>query len=329
MIKRHPVSNVIETLQELVRINSVNPAYDGGPGEGAIAAWILDRLRAAGVETESYEVFPGRPNILAKVAGRDRSRCILFEAHTDTVSIKGMSIPPFEPTIIDGQLRGRGSCDTKGGLAAMLDAIERIANSGEPPPLDVWLCAAVDEEFSFRGVVALCERLKQPGTPKPVAALVAEPTGMRPVIASKGVVRWKIHTHGRAAHSSKPHLGTNAISMMARIIQAIEADARELAQHPHPLLGPATANVGVIQGGVQVNFVPDHCSIEVDRRLLPGESADSVLKHYHDLLAGISHIVPGFRFSMDTPMLVDGPLDPAASPSEATPVNFPRSAFPA
>lgn len=302
-------SPVVELLKELVRINSVNPAYEGGPGEGAIAAWILHRLQAANIETESHEVFPGRPNLLAKVPGRDRSRCILFEAHTDTVSIKGMTISPFDPIIRDGNLFGRGSCDTKGGLAAMLHAVETIAKSEEPPPVDVWFCAAVDEEYSFRGVVALCERLQQPGCPHPIAALVAEPTGMRPVIASKGVLRWKIHTHGLAAHSSKPHLGVNAISMMARVIQAIEADTRELAQHPHPLLGPATANVGVIHGGVQVNFVPNHCSIEVDRRLLPGEKAEDVLAHYQNLLQGIAHVVPEFQFSMDAPMLVDIPLE--------------------
>lgn len=302
-------STVVELLEELVRINSVNPAYEGGPGEEAIAAWILHRLQSAHIETESHEVFPGRPNVLAKVPGRDRSRCILFEAHTDTVSIKGMTIPPFDPVIKEGNLYGRGSCDTKGGLAAMLHAIETIAKSDEPPPVDVWFCAAVDEEYSFRGVVALCERLQQTGSPQPLAALVAEPTGMRPVVASKGVLRWKIHTHGRAAHSSKPHLGVNAISMMTRVIQAIEADARELAHHPHPLLGPATANVGVIHGGVQVNFVPDQCSIEVDRRLLPKETAESVLAHYHQLLDGVAHVIPGFQFSMDAPMLVDVPLE--------------------
>jgi acetylornithine deacetylase len=306
-------SPVIELLKELVRMNSVNPAYEGGPGEGAIAEWIRHRLHAAGIETEAHEVFPGRPNIIGKIPGRDRSRCIIFEAHTDTVSIKGMTIPPFDPSIANGNLHGRGSCDTKGGLAAMLHAIETLAISSEPPALDVWFCAAVDEEYSFRGVVALCERLQQPGSPKPIAALVAEPTGMRAVIASKGVLRWKIHTHGLAAHSSKPHLGINAISAMTKVIQTIEADARELARHPHPLLGAATANVGVIQGGVQVNFVPDHCSIEVDRRLLPGETADAVLRHYQALLEGIAHIIPGFQFSMDPPMLVDLPLETNAS----------------
>jgi acetylornithine deacetylase len=311
-------STVIELLAELVRINSVNPAYEGGPGEGVIADWLLNRLRSLGIETESHEVFPGRPNVLAKIPGRDRSRCIVFEAHTDTVSVKGMTIPPFDPVITNGNLYGRGSCDTKGGLAAMLHAVETIARSNEPPPLDLWFCAAVDEEYSFRGVVSLCERLRQPSCPKAVAALVAEPTGMRPVIASKGVLRWKIHTHGRAAHSSKPHLGVNAISMMARVIQAIEADARELAQHPHPLLGPATANVGVIHGGIQVNFVPDQCSIEVDRRLLPGERAETVLEHYQNLLHGIAHVIPEFRFSMDAPMLVDVPLETDATAHAVT-----------
>lgn len=304
-----PLSEVISRLANLVQINSVNSAYENGPGEGEIAHWILARLRAQGIETEVQEVFPCRPNVLAKVPGIDRSRCIIYEAHTDTVSIKGMTIPPFEPSITNGLLHGRGSCDTKGGLAAMLHAIEQLAASPNPPPVDVWFCAAVDEEFSFRGVVALCERLQQPNSPAPIAALVAEPTGMRPVIASKGVLRWRIRTRGVAAHSSKPHLGKNAISMMARIIQSLEADGRELARHPHPLLGAATVNVGVIHGGVQVNFVPDECVIEVDRRLLPGETAETTLSHYNTLLSSLTHIIPDFQFSMDTPMLVDSPLE--------------------
>jgi acetylornithine deacetylase len=162
----------------------------------------------------------------------------------------------------------------------------------------------VDEEYSFRGVVKLCEGLQAE------ASIVAEPTDLRAVIASKGVLRWRIVTCGKAAHSSKPHLGNNAISHMSRLVLAIEQDNERLSATKHPLLGPATINVGVINGGVQVNFVPDRCAIELDRRLLPGESAAVVLQHYQQLIDTLKAQHSGFDAYMeDPPLLVDEALD--------------------
>ena len=194
----------------------------------------------------------------------------------------------------------------------MMRALASLKEDRITPPCEIWLAAAVDEEHAFRGVAKLCEGLEA------AAAVVSEPTDLRAVIASKGVLRWKIHTHGKGAHSSKPHLGVNAINHMARLILALEEDAASLAQKPHPLLGPATCNVGVIHGGVQVNFVPDGCVIEVDRRLLPGETAAGVLEHYGHMLKELMAADPTFRASMDSPMLVDEPLEtpPDAAPAQ-------------
>ncbi len=271
-------SPVIQTLADLVRIDSVNASYEGGAGEKEIASWVQRFFAQRGIEVWEQEVFPDRPNVIARLRGRDPSRRVILEAHTDTVSVQGMRIPPFEPRIEDGKLYGRGSCDTKAGLAAMMHAAASLHEEGIQPPCDVWLAAVVDEEFFYRGVVQLCEGLTAD------AALVAEPTGLRAVIASKGVLRWRIVVRGKAAHSGKPHLGVNAINQMARVILAMEEDHQRLAARVHPLLGPATLNVGVIRGGVQVNFVPDSCSIEIDRRLLPGETVMDVLGGYQQLL---------------------------------------------
>jgi acetylornithine deacetylase/succinyl-diaminopimelate desuccinylase-like protein len=117
---------------------------------------------------------------------------------------------------------------------------------------------------------------------------------------------------GKAAHSGKPHLGVNAINHMARVILAIEQDHLRLAARPHPLLGPATANVGVIRGGVQVNFVPDRCAIEIDRRLLPGETVQAVLSHYQALLDELKSRHPTLDATMETPMLTDEALETRA-----------------
>ncbi len=298
---------LLQTLSSLVAINSVSPAYQNGPGEAQIAAWIRDFFERRNIGVFQQEVFPERPNIIAKLPGRQPERRVILEAHTDTVSICGMTIPPFEPRISEGKLFGRGSCDTKGGLAAMMEAVASVHADGITPPCEVWLAAVVDEEFSYRGVAKLCEGLQAD------AALVAEPTEMRAVIASKGVLRWRIGVRGKAAHSGKPHLGINAINLMARVVLAIEKEHSDLSQKPHPLLGPATLNTGVIQGGVQVNFVPDLCTIEVDRRLLPGESPALVLSSMQDILDALSAQHPELDAYMDPPMLTDEALETPAN----------------
>jgi acetylornithine deacetylase len=297
------MSPVLETLADLVRINSVNSSYEGGPGEGEIAAYVKRFFEQRGIEVWEQEVFPGRPNVLARLPGLDSNRRIVLEAHTDTVSVKGMTIPPFEPVIRDGKMYGRGSCDTKAGLATMMHALASLKEDGITPPCEVLLAAAVDEEFSYRGVVRLCEGLKAD------AAIVAEPTELRAVIATKGVLRCRVIVHGRSAHSSKPHLGVNAITHMARVIAAIEADNERMAGVQHPLVGCGTCNVGVITGGVQVNFVPDRCAIEIDRRLLPGERASDAVAHYRQLLQSLD----GITAELEEPLLlVDEALDTPA-----------------
>ena len=301
-----PTPDVLATLADLVRLNSINTAYEDGTSEAGVAAYLRKFFRTRGIETWEQEVFPGRSNLIARVPGRDPRRRVILEAHMDTVSAKGMTIPPFAPTISGGRLHGRGSCDTKAGLAGMAHAVASLAADRFTPPCDVWLAAVVDEEFSYRGVVKLCEGLTAH------AAIVAEPTELRLVVATKGVLRWRIVVQGRAAHSSKPHLGINAIDHMARLILAIEPEHAALATRPHPFLGPATGNVGVIRGGVQVNFVPDSCVIEIDRRLLPGEKVDAILARYQQLIDGLAARHPGFAATMEMPpLLVDEALETA------------------
>ncbi|QIF05025.1 M20 family metallopeptidase [Roseimicrobium sp. ORNL1] len=305
-------SSLIDTLASLVRINSINPSYEGGPGEREIATWVREYFEQRGIEVWEQEVFPNRPNVIARLPGKNPNRRIILEAHTDTVSVKGMTIPPFEPRIEDGKMYGRGSCDTKAGLAGMMHALATLHEEGIQPPCEVWLAAAVDEEFSYRGVVKLCEGLTGH------AALVAEPTGLRAVIATKGVLRFRILVRGKSAHSSKPHLGVNAINHMARIVLALEQDHLRLAVNDHPLLGPATCNVGVIQGGVQINFVPDACAIEIDRRLLPGERTVDVLAHYQRILDQLKSEHPTMDAGIeDPPLLTDEALETSADSDAA------------
>ncbi|QDT11184.1 M20 family metallopeptidase [Planctomycetes bacterium K23_9] len=294
---------VLQTLADLIRINSVNPNYEGGVNESKIAGYVQAFFDSRGIAVQSADVLPGRPNVIAKVPGADADRRVVFEAHLDTVSVADMTIDPFDPVVRDGMMYGRGACDTKGGMAAMMHAVAQIASSEEPPPCEIVFAATIDEEYSYRGVVDFCEGLQAD------AAIIAEPTMLAPVIASKGLVRFIIETKGVAAHSAKPHLGNNAIEQMMVVVSHIAKDNEKLTRAVHPLLGSATCNIGVIRGGVQINLVPATCEIEIDRRILPGETYQSVLAGYEALLQAIMTQHPNIDAVIHPPLLTDLPLE--------------------
>ena len=305
---------VLQTLADLIRINSVNPNYNSGVPEAEVVAYIEAFFQQRSIKTWRQSVEPQRDNLIALIPGRDRHRKMIFEAHMDTVSVDGMTISPFEPVVKDGRMYGRGACDIKSGLAGMMHALADVAASKICPPCDLWFVATVDEEFAYRGVAEFCRELAAETC---VVAVVAEPTELQPVVASKGLIRWIIETTGKAAHSAKPHLGVNAITSMVHVLQALESDNLQLSCQTHPLLGNATCNVGVIRGGVQVNLVPASCQVEVDRRLLPGETSDLVFQHYQTVIDQVMRLNPQVQAIMHPPMLTDLPLE---TPVDCPPV---------
>lgn len=303
------MNELTETLARLIAINSINPEWSG-PGEGSAGAFVREFFESAGLEVWEDEVLPGRSNVIARLPGRDSSRSVLLEAHLDTVSVADMTIPPFEPLVENGRMFGRGSCDTKAGLAAMMVAMVELRREGRLPACDVYLAAVVDEENAFRGVLQLIDWMKGRGI-RPCGAIVAEPTELRAVTCNKGVLRWQIETRGVAAHSSKPHLGKNAITAMAKVIVRIEDFHATLRERSHPLVGEATCTISLIEGGAQVNFVPERCLITLDRRMLPGETGEQVIEQYHKLLAGLDDI----EVIVHAPRLSDNAMEtPADSP---------------
>lgn len=262
----------------------------------------------AGIEVWEEEVLPGRNNVVAKLPGLDSSRAVVLEAHMDVVSVNEMTIPPFVPEVRDGKMYGRGSCDTKAGLAGMMHAILSLKEENETPPCDVYLGAVVDEEHAYRGVLKLIESFQERKI-KAIASVVAEPTELRLVRANKGVLRWQIQTHGVSAHSSKPHLGKSAISMMAKLIGELEKHHEKIASRSHPLVGISTCNIGIIEGGAQVNFVPENCTITLDQRLLPGETAQAVFQEYEEVIADARRKFPEIEVSMPPPGLTDEAME--------------------
>ena len=268
---------VTRLLSDLVAIPSVNPM--GRPADGpefletALSDYLVSWFRRIGVEVERVPVAPGRDNLVARYRAPDSRRTVLFDVHQDTVRTEGMTIDPFRATVEDGRLYGRGSCDIKGSMAALLLAFARLVQERPAGSASVVLALTVDEEYTHIGSSHLA------GWPHGAdLAVVAEPTGLDVVDRHKGAVRWRVRAEGVACHSSKPQLGINAIYRMMPVVQALAGHAADLARGPiDPVLGPGSLSVGRIEGGVSANVVPDLCEIDIDRRLLPGETAESAV----------------------------------------------------
>lgn len=308
--------NALKTLlQDLVRINSVNAFYDHGPGEQELAKFVETIFVQEGFQVERQIAIPAsekssaRENVLVHLPGQDSSRRLVLEAHMDTVSVAGMTIDPFDPRFENGRIYGRGSVDTKAGLAGMMAVLLDLKNRRTKPPCDLILAAVVDEEYSFRGVSKLVENFQANG------AIVAEPTELKIVVASKGVLRWRVIARGKAAHSAKRHLGVSAIHHMAQLVVAFEEHHTQLDDRTHPLLGSPSGNVGMIRGGVQVNFVPDECMIEIDRRLLPDESPEIVLASYQAIIDKLKQSDSTVDIEMQLPYLIDPAMETSSHSS--------------
>lgn len=297
-----------DILAELVAIPSVNPmGRRVGAGElfeRPLTEHLERWFRSLGLETFRQTIEPNRDNLVARLDGDSAdSPVVLFDAHQDTVPVDGMTIDPFSPVVRDGRLYGRGACDIKGGMAAMLAALARLADERPKTRPTLLMSCTVNEEHGFTGAQGLCDIWRNVdqadaqtsrglgessiGRIRPDCVIVAEPTELQVVVAHKGMVRWQCRTKGRAAHSSVPERGANAIFRMTPVLAALERYQSELAAKAveHPLCGKPTLSVGTIRGGISVNTVPDSCTIEIDRRLLPNDDPASVYREVIDYVS--------------------------------------------
>jgi acetylornithine deacetylase/succinyl-diaminopimelate desuccinylase-like protein len=270
-------SSVTELAQALVRIPSVNP--DGEPGTGKTgeadcAAYVARFLEAAGATAVLEEVLPGRPNVIGRfpsqpLAGGGKKPVVLFGPHTDTVGVGGMTIDPFGGEVRDGKLWGRGACDTKGPMAAMLWALWELREEIPNLPVEVHFAGFMSEESSQYGSRHFAKHHGQDYA----FAFIAEPTSLQTVFKHKGSLWADIETFGVAVHGSRPELGENAILKMARLIKLLDGDFRQQlkdASGQDEWLGQSTISLGMIQGGSRPNITADHCCLTVDIRYTPG-----------------------------------------------------------
>ena len=269
---------LVALAADLVRIPSVNPAIapDEGQGEQAVASFACEWLAARGMPAWLEEAAPGRPNAVAEVVGGPGPTLVLC-AHLDTVGTAGMTIPPFEPTLEDGRLYGRGSYDMKGAAACCMAAAAALHASGLEGRLMLALVA--DEEHASLGAADFVRRHRAD------ACILTEASAGALVLAHKGFAWAEIVTRGHAAHGSRWDLGVSAIGRMGRIIAALERfDQQTLRARAHPLVGPASMHCALIEGGDGLSTYAPMCRLSIERRTLPGETPAAVLEEIRGVI---------------------------------------------
>jgi succinyl-diaminopimelate desuccinylase len=289
--------DLLEDLSALISINTSNP-----PGNELKAAeFVRERMVAAGAIGDIQEFSPGRANALCRIpfSVPEKGPRLIFNTHLDVVpSGEGQwNFPPFTPTVAERRIYGRGACDAKGSLAAMMAAARLTAGSGQHLRGEFILTAVAAEETGGLGTQAwLKSRSKDL---QPSMAVVGEPTELQVLIGHKGVSRRKVWVQGRSAHSSNPSQGRNAIYPIARLALFIEDLNRGLAQKSHPMLGPPIVSANLIRGGVKDNVIPDHCELHIDRRLVPGEETDQIDRELREWVQRMSAEDPSFQATIE------------------------------
>ena len=277
----------------LVKIPSQNP-----PGEEAeINEFLLQKMERLGFKVSQYSL-RSEATYLVGVLDLGEGSSIIFDGHVDTVPaerVEDWIVDPFSGEVIDGRLYGRGAADMKASIAAWLTAVEAVLNSEAELKGKIMTFLVSDEETYCNGTRDILSE----GRYYADMAVVGEPTELNIGVAHKGVMRWRLITYGRAAHSSSPEMGVNAIYKMARAITAIQEYSKRLGDRRHRLLGYPTVSVGTIRGGEKDNVVPDLCEASIERRLIPGEQPGMVEEELTGLLDDIRMDDPEFKYKLE------------------------------
>jgi acetylornithine deacetylase len=288
-----PRGDAIALTGALVAVDSRNPRLVAeAPGEGECARTLAAILDAWGFRVALQESAPNRPNVVARI-GRAGGRTLMFNGHIDTVGIAGMTHPPFEPVIRDGNLYGRGSCDMKGGVAAMCAAAVHAADAGIAG--EIVVAAVTDEEWQSAGTATLLA-----SGVRADAAVVTEPTRLAVGPAHRGFAWAVVTVHGVAAHGSRYDVGVDANTMAGVLLAELEAYQQAvLPQRTHPLLGRGSFHAARISGGLGLSTYADQCRVEFERRTLPGESGDDFAAELRAACARVAAREPRFRADVE------------------------------
>ena len=290
----------LELLRELIRQPSENPPG----GEQATVEVLAAFLERNQVPFRIDTVEPERPNLIAEIGDAD-GPTLVFNGHTDTVPFgDGWTVDPIGGELREGRVYGRGACDMLAGVSAMVGAAVAIKRSGAPLGGRIVIHAVIDEEVDAIGSRRAAEEAEADWV------IVTEASAGRIEAFGKGQINVEIVFRGKAAHSSTPESGRNAINDAAAFVSLVEAEAARLADSPYPGVGPVTFTPAIVSGGSHGSTVPAECTVTLDRRLLPTESLDEAQQHIQGLLDQLADQRPGLDATL-TPTLLFPPLPPS------------------
>jgi acetylornithine deacetylase len=281
---------VIDVCRDLIRIDTTNnPSLKIGnekQGQDYVARKLaeigvrdilrfepneekLSKLKGYVPSPDWKRRYAGRPNVVG-ILGSNAGRSLILNGHIDTVTPGPLELwqhNPFGAEIDKGRIYGRGSCDMKGGLAAMLIAL-KIAREIQGIQGKVIFESAVDEEGGGNGSLACAAEGYSAD-----AAIVAEPTNLRICRAHRGVLIGRVEVYGKAAHASEKYEGVSALDKGVEILRELSLLEQWRRDHvePNPLLDKPIILAGKFQAGDQVNIVPSKCTIDIDVKYLPSE----------------------------------------------------------
>lgn len=284
--------DAVALARALVAIDSQNPTLvAGAPGESGCALFLAAVLRDWGFHVELLEQVQGRPNLVARI-GPSAAPSLMFAGHLDVVGVEGMTHPPFSPDIRDGRLYGRGSADMKGGIAAMCSAAANAVTSASTK--SVVIAAVVDEEYESLGMRALLA-----SGLKAEAAVLTEPTRLAICPAHRGFVWMNVGIRGRAAHGSRYDIGVDAITLAGLLLAELDAVERTRdGGLKHRLLGRGSLHASKITGGTGMSTYPESCELAIERRTLPGETAEMALGEIREAMERVKQRNPLFDASV-------------------------------
>lgn len=261
---------------ELIRIDSVNPGLlPGAAGESAIVDHLRARLDRAGFTTHVVFADTSRPSLVAVAPGDPNWPTVILNGHVDTVGVTGMAAP-FTPVLQGDRLCGRGAADMKGGVAALVVAAEQLVATRAP--VRPVLALVADEEDASLGSEAVIAALPGLGI-TPDVCLIGEPTDLALARSLRGFAVVRVEFAGKAAHSSQPELGVNAVTALGRLLAAVEDRAALIRARGGDLM------VTMARGGSSTFVIPDRAECVVERRTTAEESAADVLDEVTGLLA--------------------------------------------
>lgn len=260
----------IALLKEILAIPSVN----GADNEGAVAEFIANYLKEKHIDAFVQQIDETHANIIAKLEGKS-SETVVWNGHLDTVpygNTEEWNTDPSIPVERNGRIYARGASDMKSGLAAMVYLLGEIGESGEKPEQTILFLGTCDEEKSGLGAEKILEEIDLSSGS---LLLIGEPTGCKLGVAQKGCIWAQLNISGKTSHGAYPEEGYNAVEYGMKIVCRIK---KWVTEYEHRLLGTATAQVTMIQGGIAPNMTPDFAEILLDIRIVPGISAEDVEK---------------------------------------------------